>query len=481
LYNQLTKQLLTVTTGSRQLVDLSAYVTAGSTGVSLYFDNGNFGNGTVGCCHPSQTTIRTQAIKNHADTMAYCGINANREASIYVGAGVDVYLVGEFDSDAEFLTSDVDKTPVSNLTWTSTAHAETSTAKFAIYNIVKAGDADVGLTGCRHGDSTDDTQTTLTNTNAWAIVPLNSSFESDLYVASGYSFYLIGFIVGGAAAVEPASDKSTATTGSYQTITPTTGTPEYIIVQYRGTHTADANGNQARLREPSATDIWGDRPAGLHTTIVKADVSGNIEQIIAETGNDFFVVGNITNAASASIDTVDATFSYGDTINFTTTGFSTLTSWTLTDSAANTISLTSGGETSAVMPDYANGVSSLLDGAVTLEVSDGTLTDTIAATLTAKTGYTSVNLTSGFSTGAESYLNGYTGTPAIGDEFHALTAHTTLGADGSHITNNTTTVYAIDATDGYMESFQILVGSAVNTRSIVSSNVESLVKSLIED
>ena len=349
----------------------------------------------------------------------------------------------------------MDKTPVSSNTWTTTSHAETSTALFAIYNIIKIGDADVGLTGVRHGDSTDAAQTTLTNTNVWAIVPLNVSFESGLYTNGGYDIFLVGFIDAGATVVEAPADKSTATTGSYQTVTPTSGTPEYIITQYRGVHTASANDNQFLLREPSAPDIWGNRPAGLHTTIVKADVSGNIEQQIAEIGNDLFVVGNITNAvAGATVDTVDDPDEFSGTLNYTHTGLGTITTATI-DDGTNTISLTSITDSSGVIPDYGDVVNRLLTGTVTLTLGDGTLTATKTFTLNPKTLYSSVKLTSGFSTTSESYLYNYGGIPAIGDEFHYVTSEITLDNQGGWTTNGsgTTTIYGVDATDGVMESF----------------------------
>lgn len=301
MYTQLTWQTLSPTTGSRQTVDLSSFVTAGSTGVALFFENTNFGNATIGACHPSQTTIRSQSMKNNTGVVAFVGIDGSRQVDVFLSSGVNLSLIGEFDSDAEFLTQDVDKTPVSNDTWTSTAHAETTTAKFAIYNIVKSGDPDVGLTGVRHGDSTNDAQTTSTGTNTWAIVPLNASFECDLYKSAGYQFFLVGFIDSGADAVEAPEDVSTATTGSWQTITPTT-TAEYYIVQYRGTHTADADGNQARLSESNTgTNALGKRPAGMHTAIVKDDGAGNIYQNIGSTDYDFFIVGSVTNAGAITV------------------------------------------------------------------------------------------------------------------------------------------------------------------------------------
>lgn len=166
-------------------------------------------------------------------------------------------------------------------------------------------------------------------------------------------------------------------------------------------------------------------------------------------------------AVGGTIDTVDATKQFNSTINFTTSGFSTLTSWTLTDSLGNVINLT-GGSASAAMPDYGNSVDRLITGVVTLEVSDGTLSDTITLTLEPKTNYSSVKLTSGFSTTSESYLFGYSGTPAIGDEFHYVASEITLNADGSWETPGAgvTTIYGVDATDGVMERFTHTTGES---------------------
>ena len=299
---------LSPTNDTETPLDLSSFISVGATGVCLFFENTNNGNATIGACHPSQVTMRTGSVKNNASAVAYVPVNASRVCNVYLGTGVNLYLVGEFDSDCEFLSQDIDKTPVSNGAWVSTSHSgtgtgETETAKFAIYNIVKSGDPDVGLTGVRHGDSTDDTQTTSTGTNTWAIVPLNASFECDLYKVSGYQFFLVGYINSGATAVEPPQDVSTATDdGTFQPITPTT-TAEYYIVQYRGTHTADTvAGAEALLSESSSgTNALGKRPAGMHTGIIMDDGTGKIHQAIDSIDYDFFIVGSVTNAGAITV------------------------------------------------------------------------------------------------------------------------------------------------------------------------------------
>ena len=464
MYTQLTFQSLSPSLGSRQTIDLSSFVTVGSTGVALFFENTNFGNATIGACHPSQTTIRSQSIKNNTGVVAFVGIDGSRQVDVFLSSGVNLSLIGEFDSEAEFLTQDVDKTPVSNNAWVSTAHAETSTAKFAIYNIVKSGDPDVGLTGVRHGDSIDDSQTTSTGTNTWAIVPLNTSFECDLYKSAGYQFFLVGFIDSGATAVEAPEDVSTATTGSWEPITPTT-TADYYIVQYRGTHTADANGNQARLSESNVgTNALGKRPAGMHTAIIKDNGAGNIYQNIGSADYDFFIVGSVSSAPpSASLSITDGSAAFGDTLNFTISNFGgSLNSWTMSD-GTNTINMLSGSDTTAGIPALGNDVNRVLTGTITVTVGDGTDTAQDTFTLTAPAGYTSLNLASGFDTSEDSYLFSYGGTPAIADEVLFVTADVTLDDLGGIESDGdvTTTVYVIDATDGFMESFVLTLGPPV--------------------
>lgn len=80
-------------------------------------------------------------------------------------------------------------------------------------------------------------------------------------------------------------------------------------------------------------------------------------------------------------------------------------------------------------------------------------TDTF--TLEVPDGYALVTLASGFDTSSSSYLFNYGGTPAIGDQFIYNPSEITLDDQGGWTSNSTvtTTIYAIDASDGYMESF----------------------------
>lgn len=190
--------------------------------------------------------------------------------------------------------------------------------------------------------------------------------------------------------------------------------------------------------------------------------------------------GDTAGGPVESVTITESSAAFGETINITVANMGTITSWTLTDSASNIISI-SGTETTAVIPDYGDSINSQITGTLTLTVSDGSLSATDTFILTPKTGYSSIKLTSGFSTGVESFLYNYGGTPAIGDEFQALSVEITLSSDGSWETPSagTVTIYGTDATDGLMESFTHTTGEELNISN--SSLIKPLVKSIVSN
>lgn len=185
----------------------------------------------------------------------------------------------------------------------------------------------------------------------------------------------------------------------------------------------------------------------------------------------FAEVYESTGGGSATVTITETNGAFGDTLNISTTNMSTLTTWQLEDSLGNTINIT-GSDTTAVIPALADEVNRLITGTVTLTVGDGTDTATDTFNLISPSGYASVKLAAGFDTDETTYLFNYGGTPAVGDEFHYLTSEVTLYDDGSWESSSsvTTTIYGVDATDGYMESFNLITGGVDGTSSLASDD-----------
>lgn len=179
--------------------------------------------------------------------------------------------------------------------------------------------------------------------------------------------------------------------------------------------------------------------------------------------------------ASPSIDTISAAVEQGATGNFTASNFSTIVTWRLTDADGNTID-TTGTATTFDCPALGDGPN-LLTGTVTLTLIDdqaAQASDTF--TLAVQSGYHEVRLATGFDTGPESFVEGYSQNVEVGDPFFGLDADITLRDDATALTDGpvTTTLYGMDRSDGQMESFTYETGPLYVTSNF-DINFESIV------
>lgn len=193
-----------------------------------------------------------------------------------------------------------------------------------------------------------------------------------------------------------------------------------------------------------------------------SDLSGDGKFVLDGSGN--LQSGDSTLAGSGEIfnlDSVDDPIAYGDTFNFTTSGFSTVTSRQLTDKDSNVISL-SGTDTTATLPGLQDGIFSVTIGAGTFEVSDGSRTDNLTTNIQAPAGFDFVALEAGFDTSQNSFLFNFSGTPTVGMQFIYTTSEITLFPDGSWTAPSsvTTTITVIDPADGFMEQYDMIIGIA---------------------
>lgn len=300
MINQITPyQLLTLSAdNTAENIDLSSFIPVGATGVEIVITNTSFDNLVVGACHPSDT-IRPTIIKNNTQTIARVGVNASRQVRLQVQtrASATIHLISYFDSDVVFQSNSILLPTVASQWEPIDLSAYSSTAKFAIIHAVSVN-GDPQQVGLRHGDSTD-TATYESCPNVWAIVPLNAAFICDIF-ESTTDFYLVAMINAGASQTGvDGTDISTSTINQWVSTPPISGNPDYRIVNYRGTNTADASGNQARLSESnSGTNELGRRPFSNWSHIVKTDSNGNIYQNIASTDYNYIEIGNTLTASS---------------------------------------------------------------------------------------------------------------------------------------------------------------------------------------
>lgn len=222
---------------------------------------------------------------------------------------------------------------------------------------------------------------------------------------------------------------------------------------------ADESGANGQPQNVTLVEV---RNSSNTTLIHSFDLSNPTSDTISDSvGSGVLTLVGFSFGPTLTINEASAAF--GDGLTWTSSGLGTLTSATISD-GTNTINLTSLTDTSATIPSIGNDVSRVITGTgLTVTVGDGVDTAQDTIDLNPPTGYSSVKLTSGFDTSEDSYLFSYGGTPAIGDEFLFVTADVTLDSLGGieAAGDITTTVYGIDATDGFMESFVLTLGPPV--------------------
>ena len=349
MYTQLASRVdITPTAGSEQTVDLSANIPVGATGVTLYLKNSSPNGQLCGGCHPN-LTLRLGNIRNRSSTFLSVGVNGSRQIKVQIAtSSITVYLVGYFDSDCTFLNDDldaVDVTPTNN-TWEKVDHSSLSTsAIFAIYNISRTGDVDIGTYASSIGTvaGTDPAVTawpaSLCGTDFVPMADLGSSqYGTWLYRNGFYTVHLVGFVNAGAEVIGP-TDVSTTNLNTYEAINDAS---DAIMIQYRGAYTAEATVNETYLSSDSAgAESMGGRPSGINSAIVATDGSSNIYQYIENVDQDYFVIGSVTNAAAGlTISTVTDPIVSGS--NFTITG-------TNFEASQGTGSVTVGGQTASIV------------------------------------------------------------------------------------------------------------------------------------
>lgn len=173
--------------------------------------------------------------------------------------------------------------------------------------------------------------------------------------------------------------------------------------------------------------------------------------------SQYFLFDSVANAEAATPSvSADASVTPGATLGYTVSNFAgAITTATLTDSKGNVLTLTSVTDTGAAVPALGDEQQYCLLEGVTLTVSDGTDTATDTLTFVPASGFAEVQLEAGFVTNETSFLYNYGGTPAVDDQFIEGEADLVLFSDGTFdaSTDGHYTIYAIDATDGWMQSF----------------------------
>lgn len=286
--------------GAWRLIDVSAHIPAGATGVVLHLRNNSASYAiALGLRKNGSTDNRIQSLQENHHCWAMIGVDANRIFQCQVGsiAGdsvyIDVYLIGYTIAGVTFTTNATDKAPGVTGSWQVVDCSALApgaiglifefqnTAGDTFYNwgIKMNGSGDARLSPSR------------THNGFGVVIGCDATQKVQIYIANAaVHLWLVGYITDGAVFYLNATDKSLAATGAW---TDLAALPADAVMGFIEVITTEGYFYGLR-KNGSAENIYGE--VGSHPWgIVECDASKLIEGKIYATYIDFFLVGYATS------------------------------------------------------------------------------------------------------------------------------------------------------------------------------------------
>ena len=307
-------------------VDISAYVSASATGITLKATNTSGSDKNFGFRNNGSTDSRNQQL-NSGDWITFnVGVDGSQICEILLQFGWTgvVYLVGFFEGDA---TLNVDADDLSTASTSSWVDADISTltgAETALAAILESRWNGFGTTadfGLRKNGSTDARFATNAQLHAGAVIGVDGSEIFEQYIADAkIDVFLLGWMTSNVTMHTNGIDRSTTTTASYEAITSPDADADGAIYECVGS-------GDLGLRGLSQTTDLTD--AYAHNWAVEKCDTAQCEQYISATTADIYELGWIGTAAgvtaaitgtiTATVDEDDITTG-GKTVIVTLTG-----------------------------------------------------------------------------------------------------------------------------------------------------------------
>lgn len=289
------------TTGSWVDADVSThplYVASVVIGVELIFDNTGTNNVNFGCRKNGSTDARNDLLlgfTNGTMTGARIGVDGSGLFEAYISeVAVDVYLAGFYTADtASFFTNAVDKSQDTLSTWTDTDISSDTGSDVALAAFLERSAATASIYAVRMNGSTDDRRGQSPGRHNFLIAPCDGSELFEQWVsATDADLFLNGYLRATYRAAATfntnAIDRSTATAGSYQTVTALTAGA--IAGVYDSYNVQTTPSRLALRRIGSTVDIYRGPYLRAHL-VVACDTSQQVEQKISSTDSDLWELG----------------------------------------------------------------------------------------------------------------------------------------------------------------------------------------------
>ena len=299
-------ELTGISTGSFQDVDLDSFVTVptGATGAIIDIHNPSASDYTAGARANGSTDNRTTTHGNNSWTRLAVKLDANKIVEVYISnTAQKVYVRDFFGDEATFFTNGVAKSPASSGSWLDcniSGDTGGDTAIAGVFQMFSVGGS--RTFGMRKNGSTDARLQTMDNSMIVIGVDGSEICEQQTNDTDADN-YLMAYVVDQATFDTNATDKSTATTGSYQDVDTLDSGKSHGLYEIYATAAADA-----WMRRKGETDDIYDQPAFNHAwTLVKGDASRIVQGKISATTTDFFRIGQFDAASSGVTGTIAVT------------------------------------------------------------------------------------------------------------------------------------------------------------------------------
>jgi len=293
------------TTGSFQLVDLSAYVSASATGVILQCDNSTSGNGYYGAiCNGSSSTRTNFFALNCPYTFVHIIIkcDADKKVQLYAsGANIHFYIIGYTEDEVVLYEDPIDISMSTINAWTDVdmsagvVGGDTPLMAIVEYNLTTGfGSSALGF---RDDGSTDNrTQVCYGGHLHTFVVGVTSNIFEGYIGSVTQDFYLVGYFKSGVTKITNATDESLSSTGLAD-LPVAIGTGhvggffEMVASSGGKTGTLQANDN---IPDTVFVTLVNNKTFA----IVPCDADGIFEGNVSDTIVDFFLLGTIEAVTS---------------------------------------------------------------------------------------------------------------------------------------------------------------------------------------
>lgn len=279
-------------------VDVSALpgYSSAVVGVELLFVITGSSNRQFGCRKNGSTDARTGVLLGFpggTSTGARIGVDSAGLLEVFIAdVDTDVYVTGFYTSHTVFFTNAVDKSQPTINTWTSTDVSTDTGSDTAVVGLFEGQAGAARTMALRATGSTDDRRV-ATITHTFQMVKLDGSETCEQYIGNADADWVLsGYLTGDAVFTTNATDRSTGTGGSYQTIT---ALPADAVAGVYDLYTTSGVPVLHALRPSGATwDIYR-APYSRSNQAVKCSAPGGVvEQKIAGVDADLYELGYLT-------------------------------------------------------------------------------------------------------------------------------------------------------------------------------------------